>query len=188
MRRKSMLVWTAMLGTACTQHGVREQPSVNAKGAVQTIVSHPPDLTGWPIFDRSSRRVGTVITRLQKGGVLVSLDTAGLPRGVHGVHIHQVPKCEAPAFESAGPHWNWTHKKHGHKNSEGYHAGDLGNLTVGPDGKGRANFMIAAKDWDPKLVGGLPLIIHAAADDDKTDPSGNSGERIACGVFYLRRE
>ena len=89
---------------------------------------------------------------------------------------------------SAGGHWNWTNKKHGHKNPQGFHAGDLGNLTVGPGGKAQATFTVAAGNWDTKHVGGLPIIIHAAADDEMTDPSGNSGDRIACGVLYLRRD
>jgi len=187
MSRELMALGAALVMAACSQEGTTEQPAVNGNGAPQ-VVNHPPDLTGWPIFDRNGGRVGTVVTRLQKGGVGVSLDTMGLPPGAHGVHIHQDPKCQGPDFESAGGHWNWTSKKHGRHNPEGYHAGDLGNLTVGPGGKGQAKFMVASKDWDPKLTGGLPLIIHAHADDEKTDPSGNSGDRIACGVLYLRRE
>lgn len=188
MSRKVIIVAAALILAACTKQDATRQPAVNGNRGALVVVNHPPDLTGWPIYDRNIRRVGTVTTRLQKQGILVSLDTMGLPPGVHGVHIHEVPKCEAPTFESAGAHWNWTNKKHGHSNPEGYHAGDLGNLTVDSRGKGEATFMVAAKDWDPKLTGGLPLIIHAQADDNKTDPSGNSGERIACGVLYLRRD
>jgi Cu-Zn family superoxide dismutase len=129
-----------------------------------------------------------VTTRLEKAGIEVTVDTLGLPPGLHGVHIHEVAKCDPPGFESAGPHWNWTSRKHGHQNPQGHHAGDLGNLTVAADGTGRATFNVPLKDWDPKHTGGLPIVIHAARDDEKTDPSGNSGERIACGVLYLRRD
>lgn len=188
MSREITLFGVAVMMVACSQQGATKQPLTKRNAAAVTIPNHPPDLTGWPIFDRKSRRVGTVVTRLQKQGVLVSLDTMGLPPGVHGVHIHQIPRCDAPAFDSAGEHWNWKHKKHGLKNPQGHHAGDLGNLTVGPDGKGQAAFLIASKDWDAKAPPGLPIVIHAHADDEKTDPSGNSGERIACGVLHLRRD
>ena len=146
------------------------------------------DPFGWRIFDGTSKQVGTVSTRPDKRGVVVMLDTMGLPPGVHGVHIHEVAKCEPPSFASAGGHWNWTHRKHGHHNPLGYHAGDLGNLKVGLNGRGQATFLVAKKDWDRKLSGGLSLVIHASADDDKTDPSGNSGARIACGIMYLRKD
>lgn len=188
MRRAFVLLGTALMLVACNRHSAKDQLRADGNATGRSMVSHPPDLTGWPIFDGKSRRVGTVTTRLQKKGVLVSLDTMGLPPGIHGVHIHQFAKCEAPTFTTAGAHWNWTHKKHGRENPEGYHAGDLGNLIVSQDGKGQATFLVASKDWDRKMTGGLPLIIHARPDDEKSDPSGNSGERIACGVLYLRRE
>ena len=187
MKRDTIQFAVMLMTVACTQRAANQQLPVS-NDALDAKGTHPPDVTGWPIVDRKGRQVGIVTTRLNKQAVVVSLDTMGLPPGVHGVHIHQIAKCEAPTFESAGAHWNWTNKKHGHTNPQGYHAGDLGNLTVGADGKGEAAFAVAAKDWDPKLSGGLPLVIHAAADDDRTDPSGNSGERIACGLLYLRRD
>jgi Cu-Zn family superoxide dismutase len=180
-----MLLAAAVMIHACEQADSK-QSAASAKST--TGLSHPPDLTGWPIVDSKKRRVGTVRTRLEKGRVMVDLDTIGLPPGVHGVHIHEVAKCEAPSFESAGDHWNWTHKKHGHKAKQGHHAGDLGNLVVGRDGKGQATFTMSLKDWDPKVRGGLPIIIHAKPDDEKTDPTGKSGARIACGVLYVRRD
>ena len=88
---------------------------------------------------------------------------------------------------SAGGHWNITNKKHGHRNPEGYHAGDLGNLRVAADGSGLAKFFVRKNDWPKQLAGGLSIVIHADPDDERTDPSGNSGERIACGLVYLRR-
>ena len=188
MSRRLVFLSAAMVVMACSQRGPSQQRDVGPSDTNKMVVSRPPDRTGWRIFDRDIKQVGIVTTRLGPQGVLVTLDTMGLPPGEHGVHIHQVPKCEAPDFASAGGHWNWTEKKHGHQNPKGHHAGDLGNLSVGPDGKGEATFTVPLKDWDPKLSGGLPIIIHAKADDDKTDPSGNSGERIACGVLYLRRE
>lgn len=185
MRSKSLLLVSTLAIVACSEQGGNRQEPVS--GNSPAALKPPPDVSGTPIVDRTGKQVGLVAARIEKDGIAVSVDTVGLPRGVHGVHIHETPKCEPPTFESAGAHWNWTNKKHGHKNPQGYHAGDLGNLTVGADGKGRATFHVLLKDWDPKQAGGLPVVIHASADDDMTDPSGNSGARIACGVLYLRR-
>jgi superoxide dismutase, Cu-Zn family len=175
-----------MMVAGCSQQGGSQQSPAGAKSAVSDSAKHPPDLTGWPIFDRSAKQVGLVATRLDKRGVTVTLSTRGLPPGLHGVHIHQNARCEAPSFASAGDHWNWTNKKHGHENPAGHHAGDLGNLRITAGGQGEATFVIPANDWDPKLHAGLSIVIHASADDEMTDPSGNSGERIACGLLYVR--
>jgi Cu-Zn family superoxide dismutase len=189
MRRTIIVLGGALMVAGCSPHDGTQQPSIGANDMAAGKSFKPgPDPFGWPVMSAQGKRVGTVATRLEKQDVLVTLDTAGLQPGVHGVHIHQDPKCEAPSFASAGGHWNWTSKKHGHQNPQGYHAGDLGNLTVGADGRGQATFRVAAKDWDPKMSGGLPIVIHATADDQKTDPSGNSGDRIACGILYLRRD
>jgi Cu-Zn family superoxide dismutase len=185
MTAKLLLLVTALTITACSERGGNQQTPVSGNSA--PVIKAPPDVSGTPIIDHSGKQIGMVAARLEKDGVAVSVDTVGLPAGTHGVHIHEIPKCEPPTFESAGGHWNWTNRKHGHKNARGYHAGDLGNLTVGAGGKGRATFHVPLKDWDPKQAGGLPVVIHASADDDMTDPSGNSGARIACGVVYLRR-
>jgi len=183
MMRVLMLLSAAMIA-GCSGQGT--SPPVDANSAKARPPG--PDPFGWPILDGGNKQVGIVTTRHQKAGVAITLDTLGLPAGLHGVHIHETPKCEPPAFESAGPHWNWTHKQHGHKNPQGYHAGDLGNLSVAADGRGKQTFVVPAKDWDPKAAGGWSIVIHAQADDEKTDPSGNSGARIACGVFFLRQD
>jgi Cu-Zn family superoxide dismutase len=108
------------------------------------------------------------------------------------VHLHAVGSCEAPKFTSAGPHWNPTTKQHGHLNPNGYHMGDLGNLGVGADGVLTAGLLVPGArlrtdnngDGPVLLDGdGAALVFHAAADDEKTDPSGNSGDRIACAVL-----
>lgn len=187
MKRGLILLCAAVVVAACSRQDGARQPASRTNSAGQPF-KLPPDPFGWPIMDRTGKRVGTVTTRLAERGVEVTVETLGLPPGTHGVHIHETAKCEPPAFASAGGHWNWTSRKHGHENPQGHHAGDLGNLTVGADGKGNATFVVPAKDWDPKKAGGLPIVIHEAADDEKTDPSGNSGERIACGILYLRRD
>ena len=122
------------------------------------------------------------------GKLEVRVQAAGLPAGHYGVHLHSVGRCEGPGFASAGPHWNPTgRQQHGTLNPAGHHLGDLPNLDVDAQGAGRLEFAIAGaglRGADGIFdADGTALVIHAAADDYRTDPSGNSGARIACGVF-----
>jgi Cu-Zn family superoxide dismutase len=131
--------------------------------------------------------VGTATFTPGKDGVEVSVQATGLPPGKHGIHIHAAGKCEAPEFKSAGGHFNPAGHKHGLHNPEGAHAGDLPNLTVGNDGKAKATFTARGATLgagEGSLFGpeGTALVIHAGEDDEKSDPAGNSGARIACGV------
>jgi Cu-Zn family superoxide dismutase len=117
-------------------------------------------------------------------GIMLRINASGIPAGQHGVHLHSVGKCEAPKFTSAGPHWNPTEKKHGHRNPAGYHMGDLGNLGVGADGKLVVALLVPEATLDGiRDADGTALVLHAKADDEVTDPSGNSGDRIACAVL-----
>ncbi len=124
------------------------------------------------------------------GGVVrVRLTVRGFVPGTHGVHLHETGRCDAPAFAGAGPHWNPAGTAHGRLNPHGPHAGDLPNLQVQTNGAGRIEFDIpvpagTAADANPLLdADGTAVVIHAAADDERTDPAGNSGARIACGVL-----
>lgn len=128
--------------------------------------------------------VGRVTAVEVAGGLRVTADTRGLPPGEHGAHIHTVGACDAPDFTTAGGHWNPTMMKHGSLNPAGPHEGDLPNLRVGADGRGAVGAVIPGATLAGLLdADGAAMVIHAGRDDLMTDPSGNSGGRIACGVF-----
>ena len=121
------------------------------------------------------------------GRLELSIDVRSMPPGQHGAHLHATGRCEGPAFASAGGHLNPQGKMHGLENPQGSHLGDMPNLTVNPDGAGKLIFRLAG---DPAVLqpslfdsDGAAVVLHASADDNRTDPSGNSGARIACGVL-----
>ncbi|MFL5386880.1 MAG: superoxide dismutase family protein [Longimicrobiaceae bacterium] len=140
-----------------------------------------------PIYDAAGQTVGQ-LTLLQRGrdSVHVTVEATRLPAGVHGTHLHATGRCDPPGFTTAGGHLNPAARQHGLRNPNGPHLGDLPNLTVAANGTGRMEATIAATLtpgqaplFDPD---GTALVVHAGADDMVTDPSGNSGARIACSV------
>ncbi|WEK02450.1 MAG: superoxide dismutase family protein [Candidatus Sphingomonas phytovorans] len=127
---------------------------------------------------------GRVTAHEVTGGLRFTIDAKGLPPGTHGAHVHTTGTCTPPDFASAGGHWNPTGMKHGSMNPAGPHEGDLPNLIVGTDGRGTLGITIPGATMAGLLdADGSAIVVHAAADDLMTDPSGNSGARIACGVF-----
>lgn len=138
--------------------------------------------------DQTGKDVGTVQLVETPHGVLLKLALKGAVPGEHAFHIHAVGKCEAP-FTSAGGHFNPAGKKHGLAVAEGAHAGDMPNLHIPQSGDLMVeilNGMVTLAKGKPNSVfdaDGSAIVIHAGADDYKSDPTGNAGDRIACGVI-----
>lgn len=139
------------------------------------------------ILDPTGKALGTASLSEQKGGVKIALKVSGLAPGKHGFHFHENGVCDPPGFKSAGDHFNPFHKHHGSSNPQGKHAGDLPNLEVKEDGTAEVTFVakgVTLRKGPGSLLkqGGTALVIHALPDDYQSDPAGNAGPRIACGV------
>jgi Cu-Zn family superoxide dismutase len=155
-------------------------------GAV--AVAAEGERAGGTLMTGAGQPIGTVQLEQTAGGVTVAVTASGLTPGQHGVHLHAVGQCEGAAFASAGGHFNPTARKHGLKSADGAHAGDLPNLTAGDDGRAAFTATVAQVALTPGLTNlfdadGAALVIHARADDELTDPAGNSGDRVACAVL-----
>lgn len=147
----------------------------------------PPATASAELYNAGGRAIGRASAEAAGDSVRVRVEADGLAPGAYGVHIHAVGRCEPPAFASAGPHWNPAGRQHGKDNPKGMHMGDLTNLVVGSDGRGRFEQTIPGASLVALLdADGAAIVVHAQPDDYRTDPSGNSGARIACGVFSLR--
>jgi len=161
-------------------------------------LAYAADGAGWKsaeaeIQDSRGQTVGSAVFTPTPKGVVAVVEVSKLAPGKHGIHVHAAGICEPPDFKTAGGHFNPHGKKHGLKSAEGAHAGDLPNLEVGPNGKGKLKATLSNATLEvgdtASLLGpnGSSIVIHAKADDGMTDPSGNSGDRIACGVVIGKR-
>jgi superoxide dismutase, Cu-Zn family len=177
MMRYAVLAGLALSGCAMNGEG--------ATGAGQS--AEPAAATS--LLRNAAGRETAQATATQSGdSIRVRLDATGLPQGSYGAHVHTVGRCDPPDFATAGPHWNPTGQEHGKNNPRGMHKGDLPNLLVGTDGRGSIEITIAAatlRGGGASMLDadGAAIVIHERPDDFRTDPSGNSGARIACGVF-----
>lgn len=139
------------------------------------------------VRDASGRELGTLVLAGSSGGISVSGQLRGLAPGEHAMHLHGVGRCDPPAFESAGEHWNPTSRRHGRDNPQGPHHGDLPNVTVGTDSLATvqavtAGGMLRGDSTALLDTDGAAVIVHAGSDDYRTDSAGASGNPIACGV------
>jgi Cu-Zn family superoxide dismutase len=172
-------ILTALAVTACSR-GAGDGMEMGAAGPKEVRAE---------LMDSGGRVRATAGVKEEGEGLRVRVDAAGLAQGAYGAHLHTTGRCDPPGFESAGPHWNPTMRQHGKDNPAGSHKGDLPNLLVGADGRGSFEFVVPAarltEAGERSLLDadGASVVVHASADDYRTDPSGNSGARIACGVL-----
>ena len=156
-------------------------------GCQQAIDSNGGPLANAKLRNGAGDAAGTAVFLPSGEGIVLVLNLTGLPSGIHGAHLHSVGRCDAPTFESAGPHLNPMGKLHGTLNPAGSHLGDLPNINADATGRASATIQIAASPASFTAELGdadkASIVVHAGPDDYRTDPSGNSGDRIACGVL-----
>ena len=159
--------------------------TASALSACATIGTSPnaPVATGHFVDATGAHRGTLAVMQQGDGSLRFAITATGLTPGVHGAHIHTTGQCEGPAFASAGGHWNPDNHQHGTANPMGPHKGDLPNITVDGSGNGAATFTVPGPLSAMLDTDGAAFIIHAAADDNMTDPSGNSGARQLCAVI-----
>jgi Cu-Zn family superoxide dismutase len=161
-----------LAAVACHRGGARPAPAA------------APSRAHAELRDAAGTQIGVAALEQTSRGVLVTLTLTGAPEGIHAVHFHSVGQCQAPSFESAGPHFNPTGHHHGYYSADGGHAGDLPNVSIPGSGNLRVEMVATTASVSGLLdADGAALVLHAAADDYRTDPSGNSGPRVACGVI-----
>ncbi|PIC57608.1 superoxide dismutase [Sporosarcina sp. P12(2017)] len=194
--RRNLIMWklpsivlgSALLMAACGGTADEEKEPVNGSSdpVVEEEGTAEPEVMA-PVMNVDGEEIGSVTLTQGPSGVAMDVDVTGLEPGEHGMHFHETGVCTAPDFkESAGGHFNPTDKKHGLENPEGHHAGDLENLVADEDGNAKVTVTTDAvtlesgKDNSLLDEDGSALIIHEGADDNITDPAGDSGTPFAC--------
>jgi len=197
MKRTLTIIALTALASAC---GGKSKPPAPApvveapKPAPDPTPAPPPPPPPEPKVAKAelapaskSKVKGTIDFKEVEGGIEVIANIEGLKAGDHAYHVHEKGDCSAPDAASAGGHFNPSSHKHGSPDSEEHHEGDFGNLTAGKDGKATKTFVmkgITLADG-PNSIVGKGFIVHEKADDFKTQPTGNAGGRVACGVITL---
>jgi Cu-Zn family superoxide dismutase len=189
MKRFLVLNVVAACGLALAGCSGEREPGAVEKG--ETLSAPKVAAAAIALVDANGASRGSVSVSEGPNGVTLQIDATGLPEGIHGVHLHEKGRCDGPKFESAGAHLNPAGKQHGRDNPLGVHLGDLPNLAVLASGSGSTSLTVAgvtlAGTHPLGDADGTSLVIHAKADDYKTDPSGASGDRIACAVLAAPR-
>jgi Cu-Zn family superoxide dismutase len=171
MKHLPIVLVTALSLAACAS--TTADPSASA----------PPGATA-ALANASGERRGTANVTDAGGSLQINVATEGMTPGTYAAHVHTTGKCDAPDFMTAGGHWNPATRQHGRDNPMGAHKGDLPNIEVGADGRGSVSFTIPDATLSELLdADGAAVVIHSAADDYRTDPTGNAGGRQACGVL-----
>jgi Cu-Zn family superoxide dismutase len=177
---------------ACERVEDVPEPAIQDTTAASDPQAGDTDEIEIPLMDAQDTQIGVSHLSQQGDGVEMHVRVSGLePGSEHGIHFHETGTCTPPAFESAGNHFNPTGMQHGMDNPQGPHVGDLPNIRAGDDGVADTTFVKAATQIrgdsaSLQRSGGIALVVHAGRDDQRTDPSGDSGDRIACGVVRVQ--
>ena len=172
---------SALILAACT---TAPAPARSGADVVPVMVATP--VAAATLLTGSGAPAGSATLIGGDGKLVLIVAAENLPAGIHGLHLHTVGKCDAPDFTTAAGHLNPTGRMHGRDNPMGRHLGDLPNIKIEADGTGLLTAQLAQGTDAASLfdADGTAVIVHATADDYRTDPSGNSGARIACGVLH----
>ncbi len=187
--KRAMIGVVAVTLSSLAWVGCDNSPADTKKPNSDSPKEAVPELTASAeLLDGKGEKVGTAKFTQEKDGVKIHAELSKLPPGIHAMHLHTVGECHGPDFKSAGAHFNPFDKKHGLKNPQGPHAGDLPNFTVKPDGTATVETLatlVTLSEGKNSLFqpGGTCIVIHEKADDEVSDPAGNAGTRIACGVI-----